>query len=108
MFEEDDIRRLRTGYGNWLSWIRQDDRYSKEALEGDLETLRSYYMDRGYADFRVDSTQVAISPNKKDIFVTIGFHEGDLYTISDVKIVGDMVFPEELLRAMVSRNRVHL
>jgi outer membrane protein insertion porin family len=101
-FEEKDIRAdFELDTANWLSWIRQDDRYSKEALEGDLETLRSYYMNRGYADFRVDSTQVAISPNKKDIYVTIGVHEGDLYTISDVKIVGDMVVPEAQLRAMV-------
>jgi outer membrane protein insertion porin family len=101
-FDDDDIRSdFELDTGNWLSWIRQDDRYAKESLEGDLEKLRSYYMDRGYADFRVESTQVAISPNKKDIFVTIGIHEGDLYTISDVKIVGDMVVPEELLRAMV-------
>ena len=101
-FAEDEIRSdFELDTANWLSWIRQDDRYSKEALEGDLEKLRSFYMDRGYADFRVDSTQVAISPNKKDIFVTIGIHEGDLYTISDVKIVGDMVVPETMLRAMV-------
>ena len=101
-FEEKDIREgFELDTANWLSWIRQDDRYSKEALEGDLEILRSYYMDRGYADFRVDSTQVAISPNKKDIFVTIGIHEGDLYTISDVKIVGEMVIPEAMLQAMI-------
>ncbi|MDH3336390.1 MAG: outer membrane protein assembly factor BamA [Gammaproteobacteria bacterium] len=101
-FEEKDIRAdFELDTANWLSWIRQDDRYSKEALEGDLEKLRAYYMDRGYADFRVESTQVAISPNKKDIFVTIGLHEGDQYTISDVKLVGDMVVPEVLLRAMV-------
>jgi len=101
-FEEKDIRSdFELDTGNWLSWIRQDDRYAKESLEGDLEKLRSFYMDRGYADFRVDSTQVAISPNKKDIFVTIGIHEGDLYTVSDVKIVGEMVVPEELLRVMV-------
>ena len=86
---------------NWLSWIRQDDRYSKEALEGDLETLRSYYMDRGYADFRVEDTQVAISPNKKDIFVTITLEEGDRYTVTDVKLVGEMVVPEAYLRALV-------
>ena len=101
-FEEKDIREgFELDTGNWLSWMRQDDRYSKEALEGDLELLRSYYMDRGYADFRVDSTQVAISPNKKDIFITIGLHEGDLYTISAVKLVGDMVIPEVILRAFV-------
>jgi outer membrane protein insertion porin family len=101
-FDEDEIRAdFELDTANWLSWIRQDDRYSKEALEGDLETLRSFYMDRGYADFRVESTQVAISPNKKDIFVTIGIHEGDVYTISDIKLVGEMVIPEELLRSMV-------
>ena len=86
---------------NWLSWIRQDDRYAKEALEGDLEILRSFYMDRGYADFKIDSTQVAISPNKKDIFVTINIDEGELYTISEVKLVGDMVIEEIFLRSMV-------
>ena len=78
-FDEKDIR---SGFtldtANWLSWIRQDDRYAKEALEGDLEILRSFYMDRGYADYRVESTQVAISPNKKDMFVTISIHEGDV------------------------------
>ena len=101
-FSEEEIRAdFELDTANWLSWIRQDDRYSKEALEGDLEKLRSFYMDRGYADFRVDSTQVAISPNKKDIFVTIGVHEGELYTISDVKIVGEMVVPEAMLQAMV-------
>ncbi len=102
IFEEKDLREsfeLQTA--NWLSWFRQDDRYSKEALEGDLENLRSFYMNRGYADFHVDSTQVAISPNKKDMFITIGLHEGELYKISDVKIVGDMVIPEVQLRAMV-------
>ncbi|MEL7186829.1 MAG: outer membrane protein assembly factor BamA, partial [Pseudomonadota bacterium] len=101
-FDEDEIREgFELDTANWLSWIRQDDRYAKEALEGDLETLRSFYMDRGYADFRVDSTQVAISPNKKDIFVTINIIEGDVYTISDVKLVGDMVVAENLLRSQV-------
>ena len=98
-------KEIRAGFtldtANWLSWIRQDDRYAKEALEGDLEILRSFYMDRGYADFRVDSTQVAISPNKEDIFVTINVHEGDVYTISEVKLVGEMVVPEQFLRSFI-------
>jgi outer membrane protein insertion porin family len=98
-------KEIRAGFtldtANWLSWIRQDDRYAKEALEGDLEILRSFYMDRGYADFRVDSTQVAISPNKKDIFVTINVLEGEVYKISEVKLVGEMVVPEEFLRSFV-------
>jgi outer membrane protein insertion porin family len=101
-FPEKEIRADFTlDTANWLSWIRQDDRYAKEALEGDLEILRSFYMDRGYADFRVDSTQVAISPNKKDIFVTINVHEGDVYTISEVKLVGEMVIPETFLRSFI-------
>ncbi len=101
-FDEKDIREDFTlDTANWLSWIRQDDRYAKEALEGDLEILKSYYMDRGYADYRVESTQVAISPNKKDIFVTINIREGDVYEINDVKVVGEMVIPESFLRAQI-------
>ena len=101
-FEDKDIRSDFTlDTANWLSWIRQDDRYAKESLEGDLEILRSFYMNRGYADFKIDSTQVAISPNKKDIFVTINIDEGDLYTISEVKLVGDMVIAEAYLRSLI-------
>jgi len=101
-FDEDEIRAdFKLDTANWLSWIRQDDRYAKESLEGDLETLRSFYMDRGYADFKIESTQVAISPNKEDIFVTINIKEGEVYTISDVRLVGDMVVDEIFLRGFV-------
>ncbi|MEM8684594.1 MAG: outer membrane protein assembly factor BamA, partial [Pseudomonadota bacterium] len=101
-FDEEDIRTdFKLDTANWLSWFRQDDRYEKEGLEGDLEILESYYKDRGYADFRIESTQVAISPNKKDMFVTITIREGDKYTISDVKLVGDMVVPEQFLNVLV-------
>lgn len=101
-FDEEEIREdFKLDTPNWLSWIRQDDRYEREALTGDLETLRSFYMDRGYADFRVESTHVAISPNRKDIYVTIGLHEGEQYTISDTKVVGKMVIPEEQLRSLI-------
>ncbi len=100
-----DDEQIRSGFeldtANWLSWFRQDDRYAKESLSGDLETLRSFYMDRGHADFRVESTQVAISPNRKDIYVTINVHEGERYTISEVKLVGDMVVPEQQLNRLV-------
>jgi len=101
-FSEKDVRKgFELDTANWLSWFRQDDRYAKESLAGDLEKLRSYYMDRGFADFRVESTQVAISPNKKDIYVTINIHEGERYTISDIKLVGKMVVPEPILRTFV-------
>ena len=101
-FTEKEIRQdFELDTANWLSFIRQDDRYAKESLSGDLETLRSFYMNRGYADFRVESTQVAISPDKKDIFITINVHEGEQYTISSIKLAGDMVVPEEQLRNFI-------
>jgi outer membrane protein insertion porin family len=101
-FKEEDIRAsFELDTANWLSWFRQDDRYAKESMGGDLEKLRSFYMDRGFADFRIESTQVAISPNKKDIYVTIAVHEGERYTISDIKMVGKMVVPEASLRAYI-------
>ncbi|MEM7501426.1 MAG: outer membrane protein assembly factor BamA [Pseudomonadota bacterium] len=101
-FSDEDVRTdFELDTANWLSWFRQEDRYAKESLSGDLEKLRSYYMDRGFADFRVDSTQVAISPDRKDIYVTINVHEGERYKISGVKLVGDMVIPEEFLQRMV-------
>ena len=86
---------------NWLSWYRQDDRYAKEALAADLETLRSYYMDRGYADFAITSSQVAIGPEKDDIFVTVNVQEGEVYRVSDVKLAGDLRVPESELRRLI-------
>jgi outer membrane protein insertion porin family len=101
-FTDEEIRAgFKLDTANWLSWFRQDDRYAKESMSGDLETLRSFYMDRGFADFRVESTQVAISPDKKDIYVTINIHEGEQYTISKINIVGKMVVPEPTLRSLV-------
>src|SRR5688572_12609807 len=86
---------------SWLSWYKQDDRYSREAHQGDLEKLRSFYMDRGYANFRIDSTQVAISPEKDDIFITVNVDEGKVYTIGEVKMAGTFVVPEAELRRYV-------
>jgi len=87
---------------NLLSFIRQDDRYSREALSGDLEILRSYYMDRGFADFAIESTQVAIAPDKEDIFITINIVEGDRYKISDVRLAGELILTEGQLNPFVA------
>jgi outer membrane protein insertion porin family len=87
---------------NWLSWYRQDDRYAKESLAGDLEKLRSYYMDRGYADFAITSSQVALAPEKDELFITVNVKEGEVYEVSDVKLAGDMQVPESELRQLLS------
>ena len=71
------------------------DRYSKQILSGDLEKLKSYYLDNGFIDFRIDSTQVSITPDKKDIYVTIVVTEGEVFTISDIKLAGELVRPKE-------------
>ena len=86
---------------NWLSWYKQDDRYSRESLQGDLEKLRSFYMDRGYANFQVESTQVAIAPEKDDIFITVNIDEGAVYRVSEVKLAGTFVVPEAELRKLL-------
>ena len=95
--------KLRTPH--WLSWYKQDDRYSREELSGDIEKLRSHYLDRGYANMDVESSQVAITPEKNDIFITLNVKEGDVYRISEVKIAGNLVVPEENLRALVQVHR---
>jgi outer membrane protein insertion porin family len=86
---------------NLLSFYKGDDRYSKQSLEGDLEKLRSYYMDRGYADFEITSTQVALAPEKDDLFVTVNVFEGKTWKVGAVKLAGRFVVPEEILRQFV-------
>ena len=103
--DEDLTDQFKLKTPNWLSWYRQDDRYSREELSGDIEKLRSYYMDRGYANFDVETTQVAIAPEKDDIYVTLNVKEGDVYRVSDVKIAGNLVVPESDLMSLVQVRR---
>jgi len=86
---------------NWLSWYSKDDQYSREKLSGDLEKLTSYYMDRGYVDFNVDSTQVSISPDKRKMYVTANIKEGEVYTVNDIKLTGALILPEDDLRKLL-------
>lgn len=94
-----DVLSLRTP--GWFTWYSKADQYSREKLAGDIEALRSHYLNRGYLEMQVESTQVSISPDKRDIFVTININEGQRFTVSDVRLEGEMFGREEELRAEV-------
>jgi outer membrane protein insertion porin family len=97
--DETLLRNLELSTSNLLSFYTKNDQYSKQKLQADLETLRSYYLDRGYINFNIESTQVAITPDKKDIYVTINVKEGDVYTLEKVKLAGNLVVdPQELIK----------
>lgn len=83
------------------SFFKNDDKYSREKLSGDLEALRSYYLDRGYVNFTVNSTQVTVSPELRDVFLDVNLSEGEKYSVGEVKIVGELPVPEEQLRALL-------
>ncbi|MGV0953482.1 MAG: outer membrane protein assembly factor BamA [Fluviibacter sp.] len=85
----------------WMSWYTKSDQYSRQKLTADMEKLRSFYQDRGFLDYAIDSTQVSISPNKENVFLTITQSEGNRYMISSVKVVGEFIVPEEEIRKLV-------
>ena len=86
---------------NWFSWYTKNDLYSKEKLTGDLENIRSYYLDRGYLEFNIESTQVSISPDKKDMYLTVSLHEGEPYNVAGIEVTGDTLNKTEELRKLV-------
>ena len=94
-----DLFELKTK--NWLSFFRNDDKYAREKLSGDLERLRSYYFDRGYINMDITSTQVSITPDKKHVYITVNVDEGEQFTIRDVKLAGDLKVPEEEINALL-------
>ena len=98
----DEFQLITSGQASIFS---SNDRYSKQVLTGDLEKLKSYYLDRGYIDFRIDSTQVSITPDKKDIYITVVVTEGDLFTISDIKLAGELVRPKEEFFQLIKIRR---
>lgn len=85
-----------------LFFWRGRSQYTREKLSGDLEALRAFYLDRGYMDFSIESTQVSISPDKQNIFITANIREGEIYRVSDVQITGDLVLPEATLRRLIT------
>jgi outer membrane protein insertion porin family len=98
---KDILETLTLKTPSWNSWYKQDDRYSRESLQGDLEKIQTYYQDRGYANVRIDSVQVAISPDKNDVFITVNLTEGVVYRIASVKLAGNLVVPEAQLKRLV-------
>jgi len=95
---QEDFELRTTG---WLSWITSDDKYSREKLTGDIEKLESWYLDRGYLKFAITSTQVAISPDKEAVYITINITEGDVYKVDKIELAGDLVIPENLVRQLI-------
>jgi outer membrane protein insertion porin family len=84
-----------------LSWISGNDKYNKEKMKGDLERLESWYMDRGYLNFKIDSSQISLSPDKAKIFITVNITEGDIYRVSDIELAGDPAIDEQIIRRMI-------
>ncbi|WP_304439049.1 POTRA domain-containing protein, partial [Oleiphilus sp. HI0080] len=109
-----DLMELKTP-GFW-TFITSDDKYSREKLSGDIERIRSYYLDSGYIKFNIESTQVSISPDKQNVFITINVDEGPLFTVRDFELKGDLVLEKSELEELVfikpgdtfSRNKLTL
>ncbi len=102
-FKEKELLGLLTSTTpGWLTWYTKNDQYSKSRLGGDIEALRSFYLNRGYIEFNVDSTQVSISPDKQGIYITVNVTEGPQYKVSDIKLAGQMLVPEAELQKLIT------
>lgn len=101
-FSESTLRdQLNLDTGNWMSWYTKSDRYSRTKLNGDLETLRSYYLARGFLEFRIDSTQVSMSPDKQEMSIAINITEGERFVVSAVRLEGNYLEKEDEFKALV-------
>jgi len=89
---------------DWMTWWSKNDQYSKQKLTADLEALKSFYMNQGYLEFNIDSTQVSITPDKRDIYITVNITEGEKYMVTDVKVAGDTIIPEDEVRKLITMN----
>jgi outer membrane protein insertion porin family len=102
VFSDKELKEnLALNTGGWFSWYTKADQYSKTKLTGDIESLKSFYLDRGYIEMNIESTQVSITPDKKDIYITINITEGEKYAVSDIKFEGETFGREEELRSLV-------
>ncbi|MFP4061215.1 MAG: outer membrane protein assembly factor BamA [Halochromatium sp.] len=103
--DKELLKQFDLGTTKWYSFYTKNDQYSKQKLGGDLEDLRSFYLDRGYVNFEITSTQVSISPDKDGMYVTIGIEEGDVYRVKDIKLAGESRVPTEQLFPLIHLRR---
>lgn len=102
-FKEKDLQGLfELTTPGWLTWYTKNDQYSRQKLSADLEKLKSYYLDKGFLEFNVESTQVSISPDKQDVFITVNVTEGERYKVASVKLAGNFTIPEGELKKLVT------
>ena len=104
--QKELLSRLELSHPTWFSFIQGNDKYSREKMQGDLETLESYYQDRGYVEFDARSVQVSVTPDKKSVYITVNVHEGDRYVVDNVELVGEIsdVDPELVERLFLVRR----
>lgn len=101
-FSDKQLRQLlELRPSGWFTWYSKADQYSKQKLTGDLETIKSWYLNHGYLEANVESTQVSITPDKRDIYLTLNITEGEQYTVSSVKLEGEMFGREEELKQLI-------
>ena len=100
--ERELLRQMQLTTPGWLTWITKDDQYSKQKLTADLESLRSFYLNRGFLEFAIESTQVSITPDREKIYITIAISEGPVYLLGEVRFGGNLIVPERELRGLVS------
>ncbi len=98
--EKELLRQMKLTTPGWFTWFTKDDQYSKQQLTADLEALRSFYLNRGYLEFNVESTQVSITPDREKIYITVALVEGPVYRVGEVKFSGDLIVKEEELRRL--------
>ena len=99
--ERELLKQIQLTTPGWLTWFTKTDQYSRQKLGADLETLRSYYLDRGFLEFTIDSTQVSISPDRKEIFITLAITEGKKFTVSNISFSGETFGREAELKALM-------
>ena len=103
--ESELLRQMKLRTPGWFTWFTKDDQYSKQQLTADLEALRSYYLNRGYLEFNIESTQVSITPDREKIYIAVSITEGPVYRVGEVKFAGDLIVPQAELARLSAIKR---